>query len=43
MLWLCFRYYQVQLAGSRVMSVNARAALQHAPILLGHFGLCARR
>ncbi|XP_052740124.1 uncharacterized protein LOC112051438 isoform X2 [Bicyclus anynana] len=37
------RYYQVELPQSRVTSVSVQTGLPQGPVLLGHFGLCARR
>ncbi|CAH2106840.1 unnamed protein product [Euphydryas editha] len=36
------RYYEIQLPGARVTSINCQTGLDEGPILLGHFGLCAR-
>ncbi|KAJ2945817.1 hypothetical protein O0L34_g4721 [Tuta absoluta] len=35
-------YYQVEMRRARVTSINLRTSDFYGPILLGHFGLCAR-
>ncbi|CAH2236503.1 uncharacterized protein LOC120629640 [Pararge aegeria] len=37
------RYYQMDMPGARVTSVSVRTGLPQGSILLGYFGICARR
>ncbi|XP_004922019.1 uncharacterized protein LOC101738110 [Bombyx mori] len=37
------RYYEISLPGTRITSINLRTTFSEGPILLGHFGLCARK